>query len=374
MITIFASIVVFGVLILVHEIGHFLLARKNGVRVEKFSFGFGPKLLKKKIGDTEYILSVIPLGGYIKMAGEEPSEKQKALPIGSQGNSWEFMAKSCGQRAQIIAAGPILNYLLGFFFFSIVFIIGCPTLTTRVGKVLDDYPARAAGIKENDVILAVDGEKVEFWDDMAGLIHQKTQAAEVVLDIKRDNELIRIKLSPQTQEREDELGQKKKIGLIGIQPSEEVTEVKYGWAKSFYKGGQKTFALTAMTYKALWLVLTHRMSFKESFAGPIFIFKLTGNVAKMGFIYLISLMGHLSICLALFNILPLPVLDGGHLFFLLLEKVRRRPVNIKVQETAAQFGLVALVTLVLFISYNDLVRVGAIEKIFQWSSKIGMKQ
>ncbi|MFH1245132.1 MAG: RIP metalloprotease RseP [Candidatus Omnitrophota bacterium] len=367
MLTIFASIIVFGVLILIHELGHFLLARKNGVRVEKFSFGFGPRLLKKKVRDTEYILSAIPLGGYIKMAGDDPAEKRKGKP-------WEFMAKSCGQRAQIIAAGPILNYLLGFFFFSIVFIIGCPTLTTRVGKVLEDYPARAAGIQENDVILAVDGKKVEFWDDMAELIHQKTQAAEVVLDIKRDNEFIKIKLSPQTQEREDILGQKKKMGLIGIQPSEEMTEVKYGWAKSFYKGGQKTWVLTTMTYKALWLVLTHRMSFKESFAGPIFIFKLTGNVAKMGFIYLISLMGHLSICLALFNFLPLPVLDGGHLFFLLLEKIRRKPVNLRVQEMAAQFGLAALVTLVLFISYNDLVRVGAIEKIFQWGSKIGMKQ
>lgn len=367
MITMFAAALVFGVLILVHEAGHFLLARRNGVRVEKFSFGFGPKLLRKKIGDTEYILSAIPLGGYIKMAGDEPAQKQ-------QGNAWEFSAKSCGQRAQIIAAGPILNYLLGFFLFSIIFIIGSPALTTRVGKVLDDYPASAAGIKENDIILSVDGEKVEFWDDMAGLIHEKTQAVEVVLDIKRDNELLNIRLRPQMQEREDALCQKKKVGLIGIQPSEEMTEMKYGWVKSFYKGGQRTIDLSVLTYKSLWLVLTHRMSFKESFAGPIFIFKLTGNVAKMGFIYLLSLMGHLSICLTLFNFLPLPVLDGGHLFFLLLEKIRRRPVNIKVQEVASQVGLAALVTLVLFVSYNDLVRMGVMEKVSQWGSRIGAKQ
>jgi regulator of sigma E protease len=362
MVSIVAVIFVFGVLIFIHEFGHFILAKKNGVLVERFSFGFGPKLWGKKFGETEYIISAVPLGGYIKMAGDEPDLERK-------GNAWEFLSKSCGQRAQIIVAGPILNYLLAFFLFSFIFIVGSPTLTTSVGQLIDDYPAKAAGIKRDDKILAVDGKKVEFWQDMAEIIHQKTEG-QIVLTIRRDDRKFEVRVIPKVQEVTDIFGQKKKIGLIGIAPSEELTKIKYGWIRSFYEGGRKIVNLSALTLKALWHVLTRRLSFRESFAGPILIFRLTGDAAKMGLIYLLNLMGLLSMSLAIFNVLPLPVLDGGHLLFLLLERIRKRPISIRVQQVANQLGIIFLITLMIFVSYNDIVRSGWIEKIVEFWNRI----
>lgn len=367
MISILAFIFVFGILIFVHEFGHFLLAKKNGVRVEKFSFGFGPKLIGKKIGETEYLISAVPLGGYIKMAGDEPGKEQKGAPD-------EFLSKSCGQRAQIVAFGPILNYLLAFLLFSLIFIIGSPTVTTKVGEVLEDFPAGEAGIRADDTILAVDGEKVEYWQGMAGIIHQKTEVKQIILDIKRGNEVFKIGLSPKIQESEDIFGQKTKIALIGITPSEEMTELKYPLVKSFYKGGEKLLSLTSLTCKALWFIVIRRLSLRDSLTGPIGIFYFTGQAAKMGFVYLLNLMGLLSMSLAIFNFLPLPVLDGGHLFFLLLERLRKRPVSARTQQLATQAGMILLVTLMIFVFYSDLVKFGVFEKASDWLNSMGPKQ
>ena len=363
MVSILAFIFVFGVLIFIHEFGHFLLAKRNGVRVEKFSFGFGPKLLGKKIGNTEYMISAVPLGGYIKMAGDELGEKRKGAPD-------EFLSKSCAQQAQIVAAGPILNYLLAFFLFSFIFIIGSPTTTSRVGQLLDDYPAKEAGLKEDDVILAVNGEKAEYWPRMQEIISQKTEG-EITLDIKRGEEILEIKVKPRVEEREDIFGQKIKIALIGIYPSEEISEIKYPLVKSFRKGGEELVSLTSLTYKALWFIVIRRLSFRESLTGPIGIFYFTGRAASLGFVYLLKLMAILSMSLAIFNFLPMPVLDGGHLFFLLLEKLRKRPVSVRTQELAHQVGTMILIALMVFVFYSDLIKFGVMEKISQWWGKIG---
>ena len=362
MISILAFLFVFGILIFIHEFGHFLLAKRNGVRVEKFSFGFGPKLFGKKIGQTEYLISAVPLGGYIKMAGDEPGQER-------QGKPWEFLSKACGKRAQIVAFGPILNYLLAYFLFSIIFVVGAPTLTSKVGKLLEDYPAMEAGIKEEDRILAVDGERVEYWQDMAAIIHQKTKG-EVLLDVKRGGQTLKISLKPKVEESQDIFGQKIKIALIGIYPSDELTEIKYGPVESFYKGGQKLLALTGLTYKALWFIVIRRLSLRESVTGPIGIFVFTGQAAKLGFIYLLNLMGILSMSLAIFNFLPMPVLDGGHIFFLLLEKLRKKPVSLRTQELAHQAGTWLLVGLMLFVFYSDLLKFGVFEKVSQWWEKL----
>ena len=366
MISLFAFIFVFGVLIFIHEFGHFISAKRNGVRVEKFSFGFGPKLFGKKIGGTEYLICAVPLGGYIKMSGDESGKERKGKP-------WEFLSKRCGQRAQIVAAGPILNYFLAFLLFSFIFIIGSPTVTTRVGEVLDDYPAKEAGIKKDDTILAVAGEKVEYWQDMASIIHQKIEG-EIILDVKRKDEVFKIRVTPKLQESQDLFGQKVKVALIGIYPSDEIIEIKYGWGKSFYEGGKKLFSLSGLTYKALWFIITRRLSLRESVTGPIGIFYFTGQAARLGFIYLLNLMGILSMSLAIFNFLPLPVLDGGHLFFILLEKLRKRPVSVRIQELATQAGTLLLVALMIFVFYNDLMKFDVFEKAKDAWSKFGTKQ
>jgi len=362
MISYLAPIFVFGILIFVHELGHFLLAKKNGVRVEKFSFGFGPKLWGKKFGDTEYLISAVPLGGYIKMAGDEPGNKRK-------GKRWEFFSKSVGHRAQIIAAGPIVNYLLAFLIFSFIFIVGAPTLTTKVGKLLDDYPAKKANIKEGDIILAVDGQDVEYWQDMAEIIHQKTES-KVILDVKRGKRVLKVKVMPKIQETKDIFGQTIEVALIGISPSDEMTKIKYGWVKSFYKGGEKLIHLSAFTYRALWSIITRRLSLKDSFTGPIGIFYFTQNAAKLGFVYLLNLMALLSMSLAIFNFLPVPVLDGGHLFFLVFEKLRKKPISPRAQELAQQVGFLLLVTLMLFVFYSDMMKFGIVEKVSSWWGRV----
>ena len=366
-ISILACIFVFGILIFIHEFGHFISAKKNGVRVEKFSFGFGPKLFGKKIGETEYLICAVPLGGYIKMAGDEPGSKRKGAP-------WEYFSKSCGQRAQIIAAGPLLNYLLAFLLFSFIFIVGSPTVTTRVGKLLDGYPAKDAGIKEGDVILAVDAEEVKYWQDMSQAIHQKTEVPEISLDIKRNGELLKINLRPRVEEAKDIFGQKTKIALIGIYPSDEQTKIKYGWGRSFYEGGKKLFSLSGLTYKALWFIVIRRLSLRDSVTGPIGIFYFTGKAASLGFVYLLNLMGLLSMSLAIFNFLPLPVLDGGHLFFLLLEKLRRKQASVRTQEIAAQVGTMFLIALMIFVFYSDMMKFGVFEKVGDWWRKVVPRQ
>ena len=366
MVSVLAFIFVFGILIFVHEFGHFIVAKRNGVRVEKFSLGFGRRLWGKKIGQTEYLISAVPFGGYIKMSGEEPGKEQKGKP-------WEFLSKSCGQRAQIVAAGAVLNYLLAFLLFSFIFIIGAPTATTRVGQLLEDYPALEAGVKEGDLILAVDGEPVEYWQDMAALIHQKTLNTEVILDVERGNRLIKISLAPKIEKTKDIFGQEVEIALVGIYPSQETTEIKYGWGKSFYKGAEKLITLSALTYKSLWFILTRRLSLKDAAMGPIGIFHFTADAARLGFIYLLNLMGLLSMSLAIFNFLPIPILDGGYLFFLALEKLRKKPVNLKTQEIAAQVGILLLITLLIFVSYYDLLRYGWLEKAQDLWSKFKLK-
>lgn len=366
MISTLAFIFVFGILVFIHELGHFLAAKKNGVRVEKFSFGFGPKLWGKKKGDTEYLISAIPLGGYIKMAGDEPGKECKGKP-------WEYLSKNCGQRAQIVAAGPILNYFLAFFLFSFIFVMGAPVLTTKVGEVLEDSPAKKAGIKKDDIILAVNGEDVGEWQKMAEIIQQKTKRERLLLNIKRDDEILKIGLVPEVKETTDIFGQKTSVGLIGIASGGDAVSIKYGWGKSFYKGGEKLFTLTGFTYKALWFMITRRLSFRESITGPVGIFYFTGKAAELGFVYLLNLMGLLSMSLAIFNFLPFPVLDGGHIFFLLLEKIRRKPLSARTQTIAAQVGMVFLFALMAFAVYNDLMRFGIWEKVAEWWKGMGPK-
>ncbi|MFC1698644.1 RIP metalloprotease RseP [Candidatus Omnitrophota bacterium] len=367
MISILAFLFVFGILVFIHEFGHFILAKKNGVQIEKFSFGFGRKLWSKKIGQTEYLISAIPLGGYIKMAGDEPNQELKGAP-------GEFLSKSCGQRAQIVAAGPVLNYLLAFLLFSFIFIIGAPTLTTKVGEVVDDYPAQAAGLKSADQILSIDGKEVKYWDDLAEIIHQKTENQRVILEVQRQDQVLTLGVIPRVEEHPDLFGQKTSVGLIGISPSEEITTLKYNVAESFYEGGKKLIQLTGLTLKSLWLVITRRLSFKESFAGPIMIFQLTGSAARMGFVSLLYLMAVLSMSLAIFNFLPVPVLDGGHLLFISLEKLRKRPVQPKTQELATQAGILVLVSLMLLISYYDVMRSGWLDKVGEFWNSFGQGQ
>ena len=354
MLSLIYFLIVLGALVIVHEFGHFIVAKKVGVRVEKFSIGFGPKICSVKKGDTEYLVSAIPLGGYIKMSGDEPGE---ALT----GQKWEFLSRSVFDRFKIIVAGPVLNYILAFMIFSVIFMFGSPTMTTEVGSLLKDYPAEAQGIKAGDKILSVDGKSVRYWEDMTEIMHRHVEGP-MVLSIKRGSQVLEMKIAPTIRKMKDIFGKETTIALIGIGPSQSIEKVKYGFFASIGMGFNKLIQLTALTYKALWSILIGRMSLKESMTGPIGIFMITTQAAKMGLIYLINLMGILSASLAIFNILPFPVLDGGHILFLAIEKARGKPLSLKAQEAVMNVGISLLILFTVFVFYSDIMKFGIADK------------
>lgn len=358
MITFIIFIFILSILIVVHEFGHFMAAKRVGVRVEKFSLGFGRQLLKKKNNDTEYIVSAIPLGGYVKLAGDNLEEYK--------GNSDEYFAKPPGERFQIIFSGPLLNYILGFLCFWLIFFAGYPTLTTKVGGLIDGFGAKEAGLQVGDRIIAVDGKTVTFWEDLQNIIQAKAEAAKVGLVVLRNNKEFTVDVRIKEKKLEDSLGEKHKVGLLGITPYGEVVKVKHGFLESFVLGIKKTWGLTVITYKSLWRMLTGKLSMRESVTGPLGIFDITSKAASLGMIAVLHLIAILNVSLAIFNLLPLPVLDGGHILFLAIEKIRGKTLSIKVERLITQIGVTLIVSLSVFVTYNDILRLfgDKISKLF----------
>lgn len=359
MLSLFIFLFILGILIIVHEFGHFMMAKKMGVLVEKFSLGFGPQLIRKKRNDTEYSVSAILLGGYVKMAGDNLEE--------FKGNADEYFAKPPGKRFWIIIFGPLLNYILGFLCFWLIFFIGYPTLTTKVGDLMDGFGAQAAGIQAGDKIIAVDGKRVDYWEDLQSAIQSKKEATEVQLSVLRDNQEYTIDVNIKEQTIDDALGQKRNVGLLGIIASDEFVEIRHGFFESFFLGLNKTLGLTTLTFKSLGMMVTGKLSMKDSVTGPLGIFYITSKAAKLGVIAILHLMAALSVSLAIFNLLPLPILDGGHILFLALEKTRGKTLSIKAERIINQIGVTVIVSLAVFVTYNDILRFfgDKIAKIFK---------
>ncbi len=348
MISLLTFIFILGILIIVHEFGHFMMAKKVGVRVEKFSLGFGPQLFKKKKGDTEYSLSAIPLGGYVKLAGDSLQDYK--------GEPDEYLSKKPSQRAAIIFFGPLLNYLLGFLCLWFVFATGYPMLTTKVGGLIEGFGAQQAGIKAGDRIVAIDGQRIAFWEEMQRITQSKKGAASIKLVVLRDNKEYNFEVKIQEKELGDMLGQKRKRGLLGITPEGEITKVRYGLAKSFLLGLDKTYELTVISYKSLWRIIVGRLSLRESVTGPLGIFYITSKAAEIGVTAVIQLVAVLSLSLAIFNLLPLPILDGGHILLLAVEKVRGRCLGLAAENIITRIGLAFIISLAILVTYIDVWR------------------
>lgn len=347
MISWLAFLVTLSLIILVHEWGHFAMARAIGVKVERFSFGFGPRLAGWIRGGTEYWLSALPFGGYVKLAGESEETQRPAKP-------WEYRSRPIPQRFAIVAAGPIINYLLGFLLFFVVFQIGAPVFTTRVGRVMEGYPAAEAGILPGDRVLAVGGTPVETWEEMTAAIQRQTQT--VALSIERDGKSFDKAVEPKVIERTGLFGGKSRIAMVGIMPSDDVQIQKSPPGEAFAKAGWQVWFLTRVTLQSLWGIATGGVSIKESVTGPIGIFHITATVAHQGVAPLLQLIAILSTSIGLFNLLPIPVLDGGHLAFLVAEGFRGKPVGLRAQEAMTRVGLGLLLLLLAVVTYNDLLR------------------
>jgi regulator of sigma E protease len=348
--TIIATIIVLGVLIFVHEVGHFLAAKKSKVGVLTFSLGFGPKLFGKKIGETQYQVSLVPLGGYVKMVGEEPGEK---IPPELLAKS--FSAQPVGKRLGIVFAGPFFNFLFAIVAFAAAFMVGMPTLLPEVGEVTPDYPAHQAGLAKGDRILEADGIPVKRWEDLAKIIHDSAGRS-LSLKVERDKKMFQVSVTPQVSIQKDIFGEEVRVGLIGIKPEGSVFIERFDPLTATYRACVQSWRITELTAVSIVKIFEGKVSAK-TIGGPILIAQLAGQQAKAGILSLVIFMAVISINLVILNVLPIPVLDGWHILIFLIEGVTRKPVSLRLRERAQQVGIFIIILIMLLVFYNDLSRI-----------------
>jgi regulator of sigma E protease len=343
-----AAVIGLGVLIVVHEFGHFLFAKLSGVGVLTFSVGFGPKLWVKKKGETEYALSAFPLGGYVKMVGEDPDEQVSPSDIEKS-----FAHKPLFKRIAIVAAGPGFNLLLAVFFLMIVFIFyGVPVLSTQVGGVEPGSPADRAGIQKGDRITAVNNQPVTEWEELSRAI-KESQGGPLKLLIRRDSQEVNLTVEPMKREGRTIFGEKKDEWMIGIGSHVSIEKGNPGLA--IVRAVQQTYEYSKLTLVALYKMISGEVS-PRNLGGPILIAQMAGQQAQEGLGSFLGFMAILSINLGVLNLLPIPVLDGGHLLFFLVEAVIGRPVAVRHREVAQQVGIFLLMLLMVYAFYNDIAR------------------
>ncbi len=349
-VSIFAFIIVLGVLIFVHELGHFLVARLFGVGIEKFSLGFGPRIVGKTVGITDYRISAIPLGGYVKMVGEEPDADidPADIPI-------SFTHKHVFKRIMIVAAGPLSNLLLAvIIFFGIYQILGVTILKPSVGEIIENSPADTGGLKKDDLIVAIDGRKVSTWGDMSDII-TASNGKTLAISVLRDNATRVLSVIPEPKTFKNIFSEDIDRYVIGIRSSGESFSKDLSVFQSFSESIQQTYTITVLTIKGIVKLLQGRIS-PKTLAGPIMIAQMAGEQAKEGATNLVFFIALISINLAIINILPIPVLDGGHLLFFFIEAAIGHPVSIRVREIAQQAGIAVLLLLMIYVFYNDIER------------------
>jgi regulator of sigma E protease len=434
--TLLAFLFVLGVLIFVHELGHFVMARRLGVRVLTFSLGFGPKVLKFRRGDTEYAISAIPLGGYVKMAGENPDDPRSGSPD-------EFLSKTKWERFQILIMGPVMNIALAVVVLALVLMQGASVPVyvdepPKIGEVVPGMAGEKAGLQVGDLVLTVDGEDVRTWKDLimaigtranrdvpvtvlrdgkeqtftvhpdagrfetgnigvnpdthvlvealvpgdpaerAGLkkgdeivalngvpittrerlieLTSRNAGHEVELTLRRDGREERVKLTPVM---------KGGRGMIGVTPSIAVKWFKPSPLEAIGLSVQKNIEVGGLIFKTLGGLFVGKTSPRQ-LMGPVAIAQLSGESAALGWIYLFELMASISLNLGLLNLLPIPVLDGGHIFIMMLEGIARRDFSMAVKEKMFLAGFVLLMMLMVTVIYNDLTRITWIERFMPW--------
>ncbi|MBW1645311.1 MAG: RIP metalloprotease RseP [Deltaproteobacteria bacterium] len=354
MYSVISAIVVLGILIFVHELGHFLVAKLCGVRVLVFSLGFGPRLCGCRWGETEYVLSAVPLGGYVKMLGEG-KEDESVPELAPEDEPYSYAAKKPWQRLAIVFAGPFTNIVFAALLFGLVYFFGVPSLNTKIGEVNPDLPAFAAGIEAGDRVLAINGTRVENWEELSRLI-KKSRGDLLTIELQRGDEVVTVKVRPKKIESRNIFGEPVVTYVVGITAAGETNILKYPPGRALVAGMVETWKIAKLTLVS-FVKLIERVIPAKTLGGPIMIAQMAGQQAKAGLLNLLYFMGIISINLGILNLFPVPILDGGHIVFILIEMVRGKPVSVKKMEIAQQIGLFILISLMVYVFYNDLTRI-----------------
>jgi len=334
MVTALAFIFIFGLLTIAHELGHFTMAKLAGIRVEEFSIGFGPPVLKARRGETLYSMRLLPLGGFVKMIGED-------APVPDDEEA--FNNKPVHTRLAVMAAGPFMNLLLAVFLFALIFFfVGIPEGAPLVGAVLEGSPAAEAGLAAGDRILSINGDKINSWEEMVSFIQDRGPE---VLEISyaRQGEVKTVVIKP---EIDPETG----TSYIGVQRG----VARYRILPSFYYGFLQTVGILVFILARLGEMLTGQIA--PEITGPVGIVQAVGQVARLGVLNVLSLAAILSVNIALFNLFPIPMLDGGQLLFLGVEALRGKPLKPEQEGFLRFIGILFLLFLLVVVTYRDISR------------------
>lgn len=359
LVTILATVVVLGVLILVHELGHFWAAKAVGIGVPRFSIGLGPKLAGFRRGETEYVVSWLPLGGYVRMQGMGEEAVMARLEGGMDEEPHEpsdrdFEAKPLWARTLVISAGVAMNVLFAFLAFAVL-AYAEPSIEPKIGEVAEDSPAAEAGLRPGDVIVSLDGEDVRGWQAVVTHVRERPEEA-IRLGVRRGEETLQLEATPRTAREYSEIARDTlAFGQLGILLAEDAGRIRPGPVTAVALGAERTVFWVVTVFEFLWQLATGESSARE-LGGPILIGQISGEAARAGIWALLNFMAVISVNLAILNLLPIPVLDGGWLVFLGIEAVRGRALSVEQRLRLTQLGMVVVVGIMIWAIGNDLLR------------------
>ena len=352
---------VLTIVVFFHELGHFLVARWRGVHVLAFSVGFGPELVgfNDKQG-TRWKICAVPLGGYVKFLGDENvasvADEAALANLSEIDRNRAFHNKSLFSRSLIVVAGPVANFLLAIVIFSSLFgLYGKTVISPRVDGVTEGSAAQIAGFQQGDLILGIDGHVIQGFMDVQRLVSGQAEE-QLKFEVERDGTTIEIVATPRRTTTTDQFKNTIEIGVLGIQRNperDELRTIRFGPVEAVVAGTQETWFVTVRSLSAIYRIITNRDS-ADQLGGPIRIAKMSGQVATLGLGALITLAAYLSISIGMLNLFPVPMLDGGHLLFYAIEAVIRRPLSERFQEYGFRVGLLAILALMVFTTWNDI--------------------
>jgi len=336
-------LLVFTLVALAHEFGHFIAAKKAGIKVYEFGLGFGPRLFSIEKGGTIYSLNLLPILAFVKIAGTEDDAGQSPCP-----DDQKYYHKPISSKFFVSFLGPAMNILLAFFILTLIFtFVGVPKdISNEIERINPGSPAESVGLKAGDKVLSIDGQPVVKMEESIKYIH-KSSGKPLSLKIDRQGKVIMIKAAPKYDP-------KLKVGLIGFTPKP--TYVKVNPLVALYYGIHQTLSMVALMFIIIWQLMTGTISVRE-LAGPVGIAQVTGRYAQSGTLVFLHFLAFLNINIGVINLLPIPAMDGGRLVFVLIEAIRRKPVDIELENKIHQWGLIVLLGLMLLVTYNDILRI-----------------